>query len=273
MKLIGEVEELVNIKEPHPFALLSSPQSTMGKPCFLSLNPRPDFSTNIKSLKIKILNNLLNIIITVVIIDKPTLHSKPSMVHNPLPERGSLVPHHSTRTQLILPSIPLLNSTTTRATNSSHGRHKGTNRSLIRIAPYALRQHTPHNFLSHRNRSRGKQKRIVLVETLQPEMAPDPGRIRDLVGSEIQPLHEHHNGVSVEGRLVRHPVPRLSRLVHQNAQIPATHLAALPQVDGLGAATGGVVRLGKWAPNDGSRLVIAVRGQNRSNLNVEERFR
>ncbi|KAH1259926.1 hypothetical protein GmHk_02G003189 [Glycine max] len=57
-------------------------------------------------------------------------------------------------------------------------------------------------------------------------MAPDPGWIRDL----IQPFHEHNHDVSVKGSLVLHPVPRLSRLVHQNAQIPMTHLVMPPQI-------------------------------------------
>jgi len=99
-------------------------------------------------------------------------------------------------------------------------------------------------------------------------MAPDPGRIRYLVGSEIQPFHEHHNGVTVKDRLVRHPVPRLSRLVHQKTQIPATDLAAPPQFDDLGAGSG-VVRLGKWASNNGSRFIIAVRGEERLNLKLK----
>jgi len=99
-------------------------------------------------------------------------------------------------------------------------------------------------------------------------MAPNPGRIRDLVGAEIQPFHEHHNGVSVKDRLVRHPVPGLNRLVQQKTQIPATHLTAPPQFDGLGAG-GGIVRLGKWAPNDGSRFIIAVRREDRSNLKLK----
>ncbi|WVZ11738.1 hypothetical protein V8G54_016268 [Vigna mungo] len=99
-------------------------------------------------------------------------------------------------------------------------------------------------------------------------MAPDPGRIRYLVGSEIQPFHEHHNGVSVKDRLVRYPVPRLSRLVDKKTQIPATDLTAPPQFYGLGGG-GGVVRLGKWAPNDGSRFIIAVRGEERSNLKLK----
>ncbi|KAG4946941.1 hypothetical protein JHK82_043007 [Glycine max] len=59
-------------------------------------------------------------------------------------------------------------------------------------------------------------------------MASDPGQIRDLVWRQIQPFHEHNHGVSAEGSLVRHLVPRLSRLVHQNAQILMIHLVAPP---------------------------------------------
>ncbi|GAV86024.1 hypothetical protein CFOL_v3_29458 [Cephalotus follicularis] len=93
---------------------------------------------NIVVLQFKLFNHLLNPIIAVVIIDKPSFNPEPSMVHDPLLERRGLIPQHSTCTKLVLPLIspPLLIGF--RIVNPRNRRHHNTINQSLRIGIYSV---------------------------------------------------------------------------------------------------------------------------------------
>ncbi|KAM1743493.1 hypothetical protein ACFX12_013380 [Malus domestica] len=64
-----EVKELVHIKESDPIAFVFCSQSAVGQAYFLGFDPRPALPADIVVLRIE----LLNVIVTVVVVDEPLL--------------------------------------------------------------------------------------------------------------------------------------------------------------------------------------------------------
>ncbi|CAI9756245.1 unnamed protein product [Fraxinus pennsylvanica] len=97
----------------------------MRKTCLLRLDPRLYMPSDIVTLKIKFLNNLFNPIITIIIVNEPPLHSKPSMVQNPLAKSRRLVPYQRTHTKLLFAlTLLLLLLLRLETINLGHRRHK-----------------------------------------------------------------------------------------------------------------------------------------------------
>ena len=66
----------------------------------------------------------------------------------------------------------------------AHGH--GNSPSLVRVVLNALRQRATHDFLCDANRFRREPKRTVLAaETGESEVAPESGRVGNLVGPEV----------------------------------------------------------------------------------------
>ncbi|WVZ22199.1 hypothetical protein V8G54_000743 [Vigna mungo] len=136
----------------------------MRKPCFLAFNPRPYHSPDIVTFILKLSYHFIDLIVTVVVVNEPPLHSQPRVVHNPLAHRTCLVPHHGARAQfqrlLLLHSARFLTPADSRHggyhTLAPHVTHAHAYSStLLGAVPNTLRQRAPHHFLSRRDRLRG----------------------------------------------------------------------------------------------------------------------
>jgi hypothetical protein len=93
-----EVQELVDIDEPHPLTALTGPERTMRKPSLLRFHPRPQVACHIVRRWIHGIEDLLNVIIAVVVIDEPPLHADVGVVDDPFPEEPCLVAQHGAYT-------------------------------------------------------------------------------------------------------------------------------------------------------------------------------
>lgn len=69
--------EFVYIHERNPVADCSCSHSTMRESSFLSFDPWPDMSGDVVALEVKILDDVFDFVITVVVVDEPFLYTEP----------------------------------------------------------------------------------------------------------------------------------------------------------------------------------------------------
>ncbi|KAL9275946.1 hypothetical protein AKJ16_DCAP25199 [Drosera capensis] len=201
-----EVEELINIKECNPTALILRSQSTMGESRFLRLNPQPYMPGNIVVFLIKLFDHIFQVIITVIVVDEPSFHSEPSMVHYPFPDGRSLVPYHGARTKLV----------TSPVNPSSHTDRNLDSLNLPDVHPHILGQCTPDDLLSSCDCLRGTHLALTHVHSSPLESTSKLIRVGFPVGSKIQSLHKQYNRfLPIHHSLISHHIP----LIHPSTPI------------------------------------------------------
>ncbi|KAL9263477.1 hypothetical protein AKJ16_DCAP13459 [Drosera capensis] len=147
-----------------------------------------------------------DVIITVIVVDEPSFHSEPSMVHYPFSDGGSLIPHHGARTKLV----------TSPVNPSCHTDRNLDSLSLPDVHLDILGKCTPDDLLSSHD-CLGGMHLIPIPPCGSPhETTSKLIRVGFPVGSKIQSLDKQHNRfLPIHHGLICHHIP----LTHSSTSI------------------------------------------------------